>query len=305
MHALVWKPRMHSKNQSLWSVLNYKLGSEDEVKKKANRQRFAMVTDKLKFCASGAHSESSRVLEALTDESGVWRDSLNAELVKRFPLTLMTRIGGAERDRERKKERKQGRKGERDRGRKHRERCRKEGREGGREPRMMRRSFKSPVWGQAFWLPLADHLAYLTLSPHLAWLRALCCVCVHLLAKMDSTTRVSGKLTRITVIWFPSRLWPPEEPFCTCVVQEVPWPQASEICGLFICYPSRTQLLRAPSIIFILQLSVHREQGTVAGPGTHLPPASVLSHVHVEQLRILSKWKDTVMPIPCQEVLLQ
>lgn len=96
----------------------------------------------------------------------------------------------------------------------------------------------------------------------------------------------------------------PEEPFCTCVIQEVPWPQASEICGLFICYPSRTQLLRASSII-ILQLSVHREQGTVAGPGTHLPPASVLSHVHVEQLRILSKWKDTVMPIPCQEVLLQ
>lgn len=208
MHALVWKPRMHSKNQSLWSVLNYKLGSEDEVKKKANRQRFAMVTDKLKFCASGAYSESGRVLEALTDESGVWRDSLNAELVKRFPLTLMTRTGGGGRERQRKKERKQGRKGERDRGRKHRERCRKEGREGGREPRMMRRSFKSRVWGQAFWLPLADHLAYLTLSPHLAWLRALCCVCVHLLAKMDSTTRVSGKLTRITVIWFPSRLWP-------------------------------------------------------------------------------------------------
>lgn len=52
-------------------MLNYKLGSEDEVKKKANRQRFAMVTDKLKFCASGAYSESGRVLEALTDESGV------------------------------------------------------------------------------------------------------------------------------------------------------------------------------------------------------------------------------------------
>ena len=36
---------------------------------------------------------------------------------------------------------------------------------------------------------------YLALTPHLVWLMALPCVSVYLLAKMDSSVKVSGRLT--------------------------------------------------------------------------------------------------------------
>ena len=58
----------------------------------------------------------------------------------------------------------------------------------------------------------------------------------------------------------------PQEPFCECVV-----PGAAST--------SRMRNRKSPSFIpagaaFILKLSVHREQITVAQPGTHGPPAS-------------------------------
>ena len=57
----------------------------------------------------------------------------------------------------------------------------------------------------------------------------------------------------------------PQEPFCECVV-----PGAA--------LTSRMRNRKSPSFIpagaaFILKLSVHREQITVAQPGTHGPPA--------------------------------
>ena len=69
--------------------------------------------------------------------------------------------------------------------------------------------------------PLANHLTCLALSPRVIWLRALLCVHVRLLAKMDSRARVSGKLTEHVTARLPLPSLTPEKPFCTRVVWEV------------------------------------------------------------------------------------
>ena len=86
---------------------------------------------------------------------------------------------------------------------------------GGRAERLTKRgrescglwmSFKSLVWGHSFSLPLANHLALSGFEPTSGPTHSSPCVHVHLLAKMDATARVSGKVTGCTMVWSPSLL---------------------------------------------------------------------------------------------------
>ena len=63
-------------------------------------------------------------------------------------------------------------------------------------------------------------------SPYLVYLRILPCVHMHLLAKMDPTTKTYGWGTSLNI----TPLWPPRSLFCTCMVREVSW--LWEICHL-------------------------------------------------------------------------
>ena len=68
------------------------------------------------------------------------------------------------------------------------------------------------------------------------------CVCVHLLAKLDSSTEGCGKVDTTYYGVVPLPFGPPRS---LSVVRGCPWPQEWEICGLFIFYLGRTQLLSA------------------------------------------------------------
>ena len=73
-----------------------------------------------------------------------------------------------------------------------RDRDRKKKSKRGRERHMLWRGFKSLVWGSPSRLPLANHLALSGLEP--TSLTQGPPLHAHLLAKMGSSTRVSGKL---------------------------------------------------------------------------------------------------------------
>ena len=62
---------------------------------------------------------------------------------------------------------------------------------------------------------LANHLVH---CPYLVWLRALLSASVHLLAKMDSGERASGRLAGHTMGCHSLSFLTPEDLFCTCVV---------------------------------------------------------------------------------------
>ena len=136
--------------------------------------------------------------------------------------------------------------------------------------------FKSLIRGQVFLVSFGQIiLLCLALSPYLAWLSALPCVHTHLLARMDSSARASGKLTGCIMVGHPLPSLNPEESFCTCVVQEVSLTSRKENMSSLYFYPSRTLFLLAPDIIFILKnLSTgDRFQLFHLGP-IHLSPAS-------------------------------
>lgn len=118
--------------------------------------------------------------------------------------------------------------------------------------------------------PLANHLACLALSPRVIWLRALLCVHVRLLAKMDSRARVSGKLTEHITARCPLPSLTPEKPFCTRVVWEVSL--ASRMRIMWSLYPSSKQdsAPPCPSRYLYREVSVHRRQIPAAQPKTRL-----------------------------------
>ena len=72
--------------------------------------------------------------------------------------------------------------------------------------------------------------------PYLILLRAFPDVHVHLVAKMDSSTRVSGKLSVHIMGWHPLHSLTPQDPLCACMIWEVSltprmiimWPPYSE-----------------------------------------------------------------------------
>ena len=75
--------------------------------------------------------------------------------------------------------------------------------------------------GGPFGLPLANHLALSGLES-LSGLTQGPPLCAHaLLAKMDSSAGVSGKLTGCTMGWCLLPSLTPEDLFCTCVVWKV------------------------------------------------------------------------------------
>ena len=125
------------------------------------------------------------------------------------------------------------------------------------------------------WIPLWPVVFLcLALSPYLAWLRALPCVQVHLLAKMDSSARVSEKLTEPIMVWCPLHSLTPEEPFCTCVIWEVSL--TSRMRNMWSPYllPGLESAPPCSCHYLYLEVSVHRGQIPAAQPGPLLPPAS-------------------------------
>ena len=71
-------------------------------------------------------------------------------------------------------------------------------------------------------------------------------MCLHLLAKLDSSTETCGKVDTTYYGVVPLPFGPPRS---LSVVRGCPWPQEWEICGLSIFYLGRTQLLSAPDRI--------------------------------------------------------
>lgn len=74
----------------------------------------------------------------------------------------------------------------------------------------------------------------------------------HLLAKADSSTRVSGKVTGWTAVWDPL-LSDPEGAFLSLCHREGLFDLRNESVWSLFFYPSRTQLLLAPAVIFVLK----------------------------------------------------
>ena len=94
-------------------------------------------------------------------------------------------------------------------------------------------------------------------------------VCVHLLAKTDSSTEACGK---VDTTYYGVVLLPFGPPRRRSVVRGCPWPQESEICGLFIFYLGRTQLLSAPDRILGVLSTGNRLQLLSLGSTHLLPP---------------------------------
>ena len=123
----------------------------------------------------------------------------------------------------------------------------------GREQQVLWRlyggSLSRLVWGQSFQTSSGQSSCFIWLWPD----SRPSPVCVHLLARMDSSTGFYGKLQNI--------LWSGPPPFWTLKNFSALTSRIRNRWSLF--YPSRTQLLLAPAIIFILK-SVCKEQITVA-----------------------------------------
>ena len=140
---------------------------------------------------------------------------------------------------------------------------------------------KSLKWRQFSRVP-AIILLCLAPGPYLFWLRALLYVCVHLLAKMDSSVRVSGRLTKHVMAYCS----PPEEPSCAYMVWEFSltlrmrnrWPLYS----LYRAYPSLFLLV-------LLSWSVYRRQSQAA----YHTPVIIFVSKHKEEANCLS-WSSFV-----------
>lgn len=66
------------------------------------------------------------------------------------------------------------------------------------------------LWDISFGFPLINH--YVLPGSQFWWYQDHVCVCMHLLAKVDSTTMVYGNLALVGII----SLWPPRSLFCMC-----------------------------------------------------------------------------------------
>ena len=147
--------------------------------------------------------------------------------------------------------------------------------------------------GRLSGLPLANLLALSALSPYLASPRALPCVHVHLLAKMDSSSR-----KKLTGPYYdlanPSLLWPLRNISAHVWCGRSPWPQEWEIHGLFVFYPSRMQLLLAAAIIFILKYLSIRDRFQLLSLGPiYLLPHSLFIFWSFVRL-ITNIWKNAL-----------
>ena len=130
-------------------------------------------------------------------------------------------------------------------------------------------------------LPLANHLALsglesifgLTQGPPL-------CVCTSF-SQMDSSARVSGKLTGYTMVWHPLPSLTLEEHFYVCLVWEISL--ASRMRNTWSLYFLFKQDSAPPCSWhnLYLEVSVHRRQVPVAHPGTCLSPASMIVAYHL------------------------
>ena len=117
-------------------------------------------------------------------------------------------------------------------------------------------------------------LRCLALSPHLAGLRVLPSVGVHLLAKMDSSARVSGKLIEHITIW---HILPSLSPlFCACVIWEVSL--TSRMRNMWSLYLLSKQDSAPPCSCHYLYLGVseHRWEVQAAQIRAHPSPVSNL-----------------------------
>ena len=86
---------------------------------------------------------------------------------------------------------------------------------------------------------------------------------------MDSSTEACGK---VDTTYYGVVLLPFGPPRRRSVVRGCPWPQESEICGLFIFYLGRTQLLSAPDRILGVLSTGNRLQLLSLGSTHLLPP---------------------------------
>ena len=130
--------------------------------------------------------------------------------------------------------------------------------------------FPSLLWPVILLLPGSEFLFGLTQGPPL-------CVCVHLLAKMDSKARASGKKS---ILWSgaPSLLWSTEEPFCTCVVREASLTlRMRNMWSLYLLSKFKQDSAPPCSCHYLyLEVSVHRGQISAVQPGVCLSGMSVV-----------------------------
>ena len=91
------------------------------------------------------------------------------------------------------------------------------------------------------------------------WAHIWPCVIAHLTARMDSTTRVSGKLAGYIMVWCPSFLWHPRKLTVTAWFWKSLWPQEWEIDGLYLL---SKQEATPPCSYHKLYLEVSGPQGT-------------------------------------------
>ena len=141
---------------------------------------------------------------------------------------------------------------------------------------------ESCLWGSLNHLYQADLpsfpwpiiLLYLTLSPHLVWFSTANHVHAHVLARMDSRARVSGKLTEHVMVWSPLPSLTSEESFCARVVWESSL--TSRMRNLWCLCLSSEQDSAPPHSCHHLhhEASVHRGQVPAAQPEPRLSPAS-------------------------------
>lgn len=103
-------------------------------------------------------------------------------------------------------------------------------------------------------------------------------VCVHLLATLDSSTRVSGKLTGSIMVGCPLPSLTPEEPFCTCVVWEVSLTLRRRNVWSLHLLAKQDSAPPCSCHNFFLEVFVQRGQIPGAQPGAHLSPASVATY---------------------------
>lgn len=113
-------------------------------------------------------------------------------------------------------------------------------------------------------------------------------VCKHVLAEMNSSTRVSGKFTGPIMVWCPLPSLTPEEIFWACVFQDVSL--KTRMRSMWSLYLLSKQDTAPPCSChkLYLEVSVRREQIPVAQPATLLSPASREGGVWVKEHRFCS-----------------
>jgi len=123
---------------------------------------------------------------------------------------------------------------------------------------------------------------------------------VHLLAKMDSSMKVSARLEGYIIGWspLPSLLLRILSAHVWC--ERSPWPQEWKTCSLLIFHSRRAQLLSASALF--LCWSVYRRQIPGVQPRVQLRPVSILSegrktpHIYyIYTLEYIDRGRDLVI----------